>query len=275
MPARLPDFVIVGAMRSGTTSLARWMGDHPEIHMAPAKELHYFDRGLEHGLTWYAEQFKGATDEKAVGEATPNYLYDPDAIARMAEVIPQARLLAVLRNPVDRAYSHYWHRRARGRETLAFTDAVAAEERRLEQGDWRDRADFSYLDRGRYASQLERAARHYSRDAMLVLLFDDLRDDPAAAFSQVCRFLDVDASVVPDLVGRTVNEFQRFRSPRLRNATKNLPSPVRRVIGRLNSVADAYPPMPGPLRRDLVARFAGERAALSAWLGRDLSAWGR
>jgi hypothetical protein len=193
----------------------------------------------------------------------------------MADVIPKARLLAVLRNPVDRAYSHYWHRRARGRETLAFADAVAAEGGRLEKGDWRDRADFSYLDRGRYASQLERAARHYPRDAMLVLLFEDLRDDPAAAFSRVCRFLDVDAGLVPDLVGRTVNEFQRFRSPRLRNATKNLPSPVRRVVGRLNSVAEAYPPMPPALRRELVDQFALERAALAAWLGRDLSAWDR
>src|SRR5688572_14326389 len=116
--ARLPDFLIVGAMRSGTTSLHKYLQAHPDVFVASGKEVHFFDRRYGRGLDWYRSRFAGVTTERVVGEATPAYMYDENAIARIAHDLPDARLIVVLRNPVDRAYSHYWRNRSRGRENL-------------------------------------------------------------------------------------------------------------------------------------------------------------
>jgi hypothetical protein len=109
LPGRLPNFLIVGAMKSGTTSLARYLGAHPQAYVAPEKEINFFERGYvwNRGVDWYASRFEGAGDALAVGEASPSYMYWPTAIERMASVVPDARLIALLRDPVERAYSHY------------------------------------------------------------------------------------------------------------------------------------------------------------------------
>src|SRR5262245_45971784 len=123
-PTRLPTFLIVGAMRSGTTSLARYLGAHPDVFVAPEKEIHFFDRCFDRGVAWYAERFIQAAGAGAIGEATQSYMYDPDAIARMRSVVPSARLLTILRHPTDRAYSHYWLNRAHGLEDRSFEAAI-------------------------------------------------------------------------------------------------------------------------------------------------------
>src|ERR1051326_983405 len=116
---RLPTFLIIGAGRSGTTSLARYLGSHPHVFMARAKEMHFFDSDSK-TREWYRPRFAEARRQTAVGEATPNYLYEPAAIKRMAAIVPEARLIAILRDPVDRAYSHYWQNRSLGKETMTF-----------------------------------------------------------------------------------------------------------------------------------------------------------
>src|SRR5258708_35856410 len=109
-PGRLPDFVIIGAAPSGTTWVARQLRLHPEIHVAPQKEVNFFeqDANFERGPDWYRAQFLRARSGQRVGEATPAYMMVPRAAERMAALIPDARLIAILRNPVDRAYSLYW-----------------------------------------------------------------------------------------------------------------------------------------------------------------------
>lgn len=100
----LPDFVLAGAMRSGSSSLFRYLNDHPAIFMPAEKELHYFDRGLDRGLDWYRERFQAAAPGQLLGEATPGYLASEDALSRMVETLPDVRVLMVLRDPVSRAY---------------------------------------------------------------------------------------------------------------------------------------------------------------------------
>lgn len=272
-PGVLPTFVIVGAVRAGTTSLARYIGAHPEVFLAPRKELHFFDVHYERGTQWYQEQFAGVSGETAVGEATATYLYDPRAIPRMAALLPEINLIAILRNPIDRAYSHYWLRRARGKEAREFEEVVAAEVGRTIAAPEESVSD-SYLDRGRYLGQLRRVLAHYPRESLHVLLLEDLRDSPGGAFASVCRSLGVDDSFVPPNLGLAMNPFMEFRSTRLRTRTRHASPLLRRLVGRLNGKRASYPPMAPSLRADLEAYFAAENAALADWLQRDLSAWG-
>lgn len=271
----LPTFLVIGAMRCGTTSLARYLGAHPEVFIAPVKEVHYFDRNYELGERWYRDQFKGYDGEPQLGEATQNYLYDPEPFERLADLLPDAKLVVSLRDPVERAYSHYWHKVARGREPLSFEDALDAEAARLASGDPEARDHFSYLDRGHYLPQLERVVSRYPREQVHVLLFEDLRDRPTETFQQLCRFLGVADDVVPDVIGEPMNVYGRFRSLRVQQVARRLPAPLAKVVGRLNTDRSGYPPLDPHLRRRLVDQLAGERAALAEWLGRDLSVWER
>lgn len=274
MTVRLPDFVVVGAQRSGSTSLYRYLDSHPEIFMAATKELHFFDRHFDRGLGWYAGHFADATPDQVVGEATPRYMCDAAAVERLASTLPDGRFLAILRNPVDRAYSHYWMERARGREPNSFEEAIAAE-------DARDDPEVlpAYLGQGRYLAQLERLVEHVGRDQLLVVLFDDLRQDAEGTYSEICRFLGVDDGWRPERLGQPVNQFVGFRSLTLRRVTKLIPPSIplaSRALGRLNATRQtSYPPMSPETRQRLVDRFAAENHALGAWLDRDLGAWNR
>lgn len=272
MTGRLPDFVIVGAQRSGTTSLYRYLDGHPGVFMAATKELHYFDRHHEQGCDWYQQQFAGAGHDQVAGEATPRYMSDRSAMDRLAATLPGARLVAILRNPVERAYSHYWMERARGREHLSFEDAIAAEAAR-------DDPEIlpAYLGQGRYLGQVRRITERFPREHLLVLLFDDLRRDPTGTIAGLCRFLGVDDHVTPPIVGRTVNSFVAFRSLRLRRLTKLVPPSlplVAAALGRLNAKpSGAYPPLGSETRARLVELLSADNEALGDWLGRDLQMW--
>lgn len=274
MAGRLPNFLVIGAMRSGTTTLARLLEAHPEVFVPPEKEIHYFDQNFEKPVEWYRAWFGAADGLPAVGEATPTYMYERDAPKRMAEVVPGARLVAILRNPIDRAYSHYWHERNLRRETLSFQEALSAEPERTATERVLPRLRFAYLDRSRYLPQLQRVTEHYPRERVHVLVLEEFQRDPPGHYGRLCRFLGVaDAFKPPDL-GRVFNRFASHRSMRLRTWTKRLPGePVRRLVGRLNIRGFEYPPLEPGLRRELRSRFAEDNAALAEWLGLDLSVW--
>jgi hypothetical protein len=269
---RLPDFLVLGAAKAGTTSLARWLEAHPQVFVPPQKELHFFDRDVNwsRGVDWYAEFFTDADPGAVAGEASPAYLYVPAAAERIAQVVPTARLVALLRHPVDRAYSHYWHAHEWGGEERTFDDAVAA----LLRGEPGVRP---YLARGYYLEQLERYEQLFGSDAMLVLRFDDLTHDPAGTFGRVCRFLGVE-EVVPANVGRVYNAHSRHRSSRLRAAMegrrlwRRAPR-VARALDRVNTAENRYPPMDPALRARLLDHFAPYNDKLADHLGADLSAW--
>jgi hypothetical protein len=272
-PGTLPNFLIVGAMRSGTSSLARYLRAHPDVCMASQKEVRYFDRNFDRGVDWYRAHFRCPRPNLAIGEATQTYMYDGQALERMASLLPDARLIAILRNPVDRAYSHYWLNRERQREPLDFRQAIEVEPDRLANGDLNERLLYSYLDRGRYARQLSRICELYPREKLHVILFDDLCSSPHSTYQSICRFLEIRDNYDPPNLGDVVNPYVSVRSVKMRNITRGLPSRLANAVGRINSRVGSYPPLNPTIRADLVARFEPEMNVLEEWLGRRIPAW--
>jgi hypothetical protein len=197
----LPDFLILGAQKAGTTALYAYLRWHPRIAGPSWKEVSYFDRHYARGPRWYRGQFPNRfrARGKLVGEASPSYLFHPQAPARVAELLPDARLVALLRNPVDRAYSQWQHARALGREPLAFPEALEAEEERTRGETDRMAADpryfshewwdHTYFARGLYAEQLERWYEQFPRERLLVVLTEEYASDPAGTYARVLSFL--------------------------------------------------------------------------------------
>jgi hypothetical protein len=266
-----PDFVIAGAMRSGTTSLHHWLRSHPAVHMSTPKEVHYFDLHYERGPQWYAGHFAGAAPGQVTGESTPEYLFLPWARERLADDVPRAKLVVTLRDPVERAWSHYCMLRERGRETLPFAEALDREPDRL-----RDPAAWSrygYVAKGRYAEQLTHLISLQGRDRVLVLLFErDVVGAPERTFGRLCAFLGVQEVRVPS-VGSAVNAAIHVRSPLLRRAARPLPRSLRNAVGRLNGRPRTNAPLRDDLRARLRDEFAGANRALEGLLGTEIPEW--
>lgn len=246
-----PDFVIIGTQRGGTTSLHAYLSAHPNVRTPAKKELHFFTDRFARGLAWYQGQFpRQVPAGTIVGEATPYALFHPASPQRLLALAPEARLIALLRNPVDRAYSHYLLERSRGHEPLSFAEAIAAEPERLSGLQDRLATDanfasashkrFSYLSRGLYAAQLERWRAVVPREQMLVLPSESLYRHPEHVMDQVARFL----GIRPD----TTSEFA------VHNST-------------------AGPPLDATLRKHLVDYFSAPNARLQQLLGWD-AVWG-
>ncbi|HET7555890.1 MAG TPA: sulfotransferase domain-containing protein [Gaiellaceae bacterium] len=199
----LPDFLVLGAQKAGTTALYTYLRRHPDLAGPSWKEVSFFDRHWVRGVAWYRGNFpnNARTRGKLVGEASPSYLFHPLAPERVQEVVPEARLVALVRNPVDRALSHYNHEVALGREPLPFEEALDAEDERLRGEVERMLADPEYFSRewwghtykarGRYAEQLERWLAVFPQEQLLVVPTDDLAADPGGAYGRVLAFLGV------------------------------------------------------------------------------------
>ncbi len=199
----LPDFVVIGAKKCGTTSFYHLLAQHPYVEPAATKELHFFDRLFDEGTEWYRRCFPPPKWKDGrwtiTGEATPYYMFHPHAPRRMAETVPHARLIALLRNPVDRAYSDYQMMARRGFEHLEFEEAIEAEEARLrdvkdklledEHYDSFEHQRFSYLSRGIYVDQLLSWSKFFSEEQLLVLKSEDLLERPEDTFKLVFDFL--------------------------------------------------------------------------------------
>lgn len=184
-PGALPEFLIIGAQRCGTTSLYRYLAAHPSVRAATGKELQFFSLHHRRGSRWYRGHFPVRPPGVLSFEASPYYLFDPEAPARAAALLPDARFIALLRDPVERAYSHYLHSRSYGVEPLSFADALDAEPERLASGGHRARRQYSYVARGRYAEQIARWHEHIAPERLLILRTEEL----SASYGRVLGFL--------------------------------------------------------------------------------------
>lgn len=189
----LPDFLIIGTQRGGTTSLYNYLAEHPKVAPAAVKEVHYFTLFHDRGDEWYESNFPRSRGlrKRITGEATPYYLFHPDVPERAHRLCPDAKLIALLRDPVARAFSHYQHERRLGEEPLSFAEAIAKEDERLSGDPFVDGSHqhFSYAARGRYAEQLRRWWSRFPRERLLILRSEDLFTDPGAVYAQTLEFL--------------------------------------------------------------------------------------
>lgn len=211
----LPHFMIIGTQKGGTTSLYQYLIEHPCIAPIWIKEPHFFDIYFYKGVHWYRSHFPTTVEQYyarhiqkhdlITGEASPYYLFHPQAARRVAKTLPRAKFILVLRNPVDRAYSQYQHQtRQEGVEPLSFEEALASEEQRLageEAKILRDEKYFSfnhrhysYLARSKYIEQLPAWMDVFPREQFLILRSEDLYADPKAIVKQTLDFLDLPSS---------------------------------------------------------------------------------
>jgi hypothetical protein len=270
--SRLPDFLVIGAPKSGTTSLQRWFESHPGVFVPAEKELFFYDRKFDEGMDVYAKAFVDAEPGQIVGEVATTYLRHPQVPKRVKSTLPNARLVAVLREPASRAWSHYWFTQALWGVTEPF-EKIAARQTRdpADIGHWQ----VAYIDAGRYATHLERWAETVGREALLVLLSDDLRADPLQSFQRVCAHVGADPSFEPADIEELHNPTRRVRSPWVLRTMYRLKMwermPVNASrIDKWNRKGRPIPPMPAQLRADLMDWYRPELERLATWLGRDL-----
>ncbi len=241
----LPNFLIIGAQKSGTTYLMSALNQSPCVVAPALKEIHYFDVNYRKGARWYRALFPSQQEMAAsqvqtgaraiTGEASPFYMYYPHTAERAQALNPEFRIIAVLRDPTDRAISHYYHSRAWGYETLPIADAFAAEESRLAPEKARVLKDphynsrslsvFSYVDRGHYINQLKQWEQYFGKDRMLILDSRELFENPQHTLERVCQFLEIPAfrysggasknitsgkaGISPDLCAEIDRQFER------------------------------------------------------------------
>ena len=213
----LPEFIIIGAQKSGTTSLFDYLSQHPNLIPSYNKEVHFFDGGLNphvdnfnKGLAWYLTHFPlklELTNNKKAFEASPLYLFNPLVPKRISESIPNVKLIAVLRNPTERAISHYFHEKRKGRESLTIEEALQAEEERLKlvinEQDYKNNMFMhkSYKMRGLYCDQIKRYLEFFPMSNILILNSESLFKHPKNTLRRVFRFLGVDTEF-------TINDFK-------------------------------------------------------------------
>ena len=218
----LPNFLVIGAAKAGTTSLYHYLRGHPQVFMSERKELNFFveNDGWVKGTSWYERQFEAAGGVVAVGEASPNYSKYPafpGVPERMAKLIPDVRLIYLIRNPVERYRSGYLDEIRRGRQRGPIEATLVSNP--------------GYLDASRYAMQVERYLEHFRRDQLLVITSEDLKHDRAATMRIVHGFLgveDVTPAALTDEFNRS--EGQRVLRPLARRVRR---LPGARAIGRL------------------------------------------
>ncbi|MFB0517511.1 MAG: sulfotransferase [Candidatus Neomarinimicrobiota bacterium] len=296
--ATLPNFLVVGAAKSGTTSLYHYVNQHPDIYMSPVKEPEYFsfmgqevhfigpggqsmNFGIINDAEAYAALFEDLSGEKAIGECSTSYLFLPQAAANIHHAIPHCRIIMILRHPVERTFSHYLDHVRALCEDLPFEDAIAAEQTRADNG-WR--WGYQYTGHSRYYAQVKRYYDRFPAENVRIYLFDRLQQDPHGLMADVYRFLNVDDTFRPN-VSKVYNPSGLPRRIWLQkllvkpNPLKTLIRPLlprhwrRRIIQSLTRANLIRTTMEPEARQRLTELLREDTLALQDLIGQDLSNW--
>ena len=293
----MPNFMIIGAAKGGTTSLYELLKEHPQVAFSrKVKEPGFFSNDAQHerGLDWYVETYyPHAASFPLRGDASTAYLYWSEKTAgRILQAYGEQppKIVVSFRNPVQRAYSYYWHDYRYGKEKRPFAQAIVEEERCLRDErarlDREGSQDYGYFRGGCYAALLQPFLDAFPREQFLFLLTDDLKADFAGVSTRLHRFLGLEQPASPEII--TSNSAQRPRSMRLvyflnepskyKGVFKTLlPESLRmwvkQKIRKANLRTFEYPPMDPALERELRERFRDEVTRLEEMIGRDLSSW--
>jgi len=240
----LPNFIIIGTQRGGTTSLYSYLASHPAIGPASTKEVHFFDLKFPKGMTWYRAHFPSALEKYYIervqghtfitGESSPYYLFHPHVPKRVAKAVPHAKLIVLLRNPVDRAYSQYNHEVDGGRESLpTFEEAIDHEEERVKSEREKllrneyyvseHHRHHSYLAKGVYVDQLLNWMNFFPREQFLILRSEDFYANPAEKLQQTLDFLNVPQTTL-------TSAEQEFKTYNNKTFTKMHPDTRKRLV---------------------------------------------
>lgn len=298
----LPNFLIIGAAKSGTTALFNYLGQHPEIYPSSHKEPNYFafanqevnfqgpgddayNRSCVTNLKSYERLFDPVQSRhRAWGEASTIYLYHPSTAERIYNLIPDAKIIAILRNPIGRAYSSYQHLVRDGYETLSFEEALDQEEARR-QANWQHL--YHYTRQSIYAPQLQPYLDLFPREQLRIYLYDDFRDSPQSILKDVYQFLEVDDTVEIDTEQRwniagkprnqSINRFLNTRQP-LKELIKPLISfsvrkKVMAQLTYLNVQSAEKTSLSESTRHQLQAIFRDDILATQILLDQDLARW--
>jgi hypothetical protein len=301
----MPNFLIIGAMKSGTTSLYYYLKQHPQVYMSRVKAPDFFawaggklnfdgpegqaavNRRISQtsvtDVEEYRALFSGVSGETAVGEVSPSYLYSPEAAKRIRQYVPEAKLIAVLRNPADRAYSAYLQNVRMVREPSDdFAQALRAEKKRIEDNwEW----IWHYRNMGFYYPQLKRYYETFKQDQIRVYLYEDLQGDPVGVIRDIFGYLGVDDTFTPDISHRyhvsgvpKMGILHKYitRPNRAKVVAKSLlpQGPTRRAwesVQRMN--LKKPPPLREEVRRDLIEGYRQDILKLQSLIQRDLSGW--
>ena len=294
----MPNFLIIGAMKAGTTALYTYLEQHPQVYMSPVKEPNFFafegermdfcapqdqegiNRTSVTDIEAYRALFKGVTNEIAIGEASHWYLYSPKAPGRIRHYIPEVKLIAVLRDPIERAYSQFLHFVRDGQEPLTdFARALQEEETRV-RNNW---AFGRYASRGFYYAQLKRYFDAFDRGQITVYLYEDLSTDPVGVLGDVFRFLGVDEAFVPEMSVRpNVSGLPKSRAlhalltrqQRIKAVLRpHLPAGLLRFASDLRDRNLAKPQLAPGVRRQMIEMYQEDILKLQDLIDRDLSEW--
>lgn len=269
---RKPHFIIIGAVKGATTWSARALARHPAVFI-PGPEPHFFSSEFANGHDWYLDLFADAAPGAVIGEKSADYLAHPEAAARMAAFVPDARLIVQLRNPIERAYSDYCmlYRRGTVRERPAAYFSLKRSGAECER----------FLTGGLYADHLRRFCDRYAREQLLVLFVEEITATPTPVFNRILSHIGLPADATNVSTERENDSAAPLLPLGLRSALKPLKNAVKPLRG--NKVFEAvrgvfarevaYPPLDDEARAYLQAYYQADIAALETLTGRDLSQW--
>jgi hypothetical protein len=204
------DFLIIGAQKCGTTSLYNYLIQHPQIVPARTKEVHFFDLNFNKGIEWYQDQFHPFERQNNLisGEASPYYIFHPLVAERVQQILPKVKIIILLRNPVDRAISHYYHEVRLGVEEKEIEQAIGSEPTRIAGETEKliqnpnhysfNHQHYTYISRGKYIDQIKNWLNHFPKQQILILKSEDLYNHPPAILKQVCNFLQIPPYQLPN-----------------------------------------------------------------------------
>lgn len=296
----MPSFLIIGAAKAGTTALHEALAQHPQVFMSPTKEPNFFALEgdplayaagsvqrvyLSHCVTdidTYRNQFLAVAEQKAIGEASPIYLYDCAAPSRIQHYIPDVKLIAILRDPIERAYSNFLHHiRDQLETTTDFLQAIHLEEQRISEQWW---WGFHYIRSGFYYEQLKRYVERFDADQIQIYLYEDLLRNRSATLQDIFQFVGVDPTFTPDMSvrqnvtgvpkSRFMHQFLSQKNPIKTIFKPLLPAKFRqRFVANLKNQNLAKPALSAEVRQQLLPLFHDDISKLQDLIQRDLSTW--
>ncbi len=294
----MPNFLIIGAPKGGSTALYQYLREHPQIYMSPIKEPKFFALEGEKAdfqgpddwkkdyvteLAAYQDLFKDVSNEIAVGEASPGYLHSSKASERIKHHIPNAKLIAILRDPVDRAFSHFTSLVSQNLEPLTdFSEAMSAETERI-QNNWSPR--WCYKQRGFYYSQLKRYFNLFDRNQIKVYLYEDFKKNSLGVVQDAFSFLGVDNAFIPNVdhkhnvthtrKNKALHGLINQENPIKSTLRPLLPTKLRQQVAiKFKKMNQGEKPQLSPeVRRQFVEIYREDILKLQDLINRDLSNW--